>query len=90
MRKPGVEPQDRVVELPRHAVFAARGWVLGQLFDLTGDGIEPLVDFGDVARLMRRKLALGGCIHPVARRAGALRGACAAFPDGRVETLSAP
>jgi hypothetical protein len=46
--QPGIETGNRVVELARNRWLVV-GWLvewLRNLLDLTGDGIEPLVDFG--------------------------------------------
>jgi hypothetical protein len=58
---------------------------VGQLFDLAGDGIEALVDFGEVAGFARRQFTGGG------GRADPIPGrATGAFPDGRIHAFSAP
>ena len=62
LRQPRVEARDRVVQLPRHGRLVslravarrivARGGA-GNLVDLAGDRIQPLMDIGDVPGLLR-------------------------------------
>lgn len=76
LRQPCVEARDRFVQLPcdgglaaRH--FGAHGFAARQrlcnLFDLAGDGVEPLMDVGDLAAFpARHRLPL---LHAPIRRA---------------------
>src|SRR5262249_12480068 len=104
LRQPRIEPRNRVIELARDALIA-RGLAArhrpGNLVDLAGDGIEPLVDVGDLAA--RRELArlsiaeirwrgvADGRVEPVAQRqAGAARRSFGPFADGWIDAVNAP
>jgi len=67
LRQPRVEPRDRVVELARDALLA-RGVIAryraGDLFDLAGNRIEPLVNVGDVMALRQGVRRSGGVDAP--------------------------
>jgi hypothetical protein len=115
LRQPRIEARDRVVELPRHRGLAARCMAIaiaagclvagpGNLFDLAGDRVEPLVDVVDGAVL----LAVGGLprfvaaaeirgriadvgIEPVAQRhAGAARGRLGPLAHGWIDAVDTP
>ena len=89
LRQPGVEAGNGVVELAGHRRlgrhgfaarrFAARGG-LRNLLDLPGDGIQPLVDVGDVAAFP------GG--HRWALIAGIMGSGTDGFADGGIEPLT--
>ena len=114
LRQPRVEARDGVVQLSGDGRLAAHSVVAGRvvarrracdLLDLAGNGIQPLMNVGDIrafpARLCRwltkgltkvRKgeIANSG-IEPVAERhAGAARSGLGPLPNGRIDTLNAP
>ncbi len=62
LRQPRIEPRDGVIKLARHAgAFALRRGCLRHAFDLTGDGVEPVMDFADVGGIARfRRLVAQG------------------------------
>ncbi len=89
LRQPGVEPRDGVVQLAGDAGFAARR--LGarrviarrrarNLLDLAGNGVQPLVNVGDIAGFLARQHRLR---IRVAARTGR-RG----FADGGIEPVA--
>jgi hypothetical protein len=64
LRQPRVEARDRIVQLPRDTRLAADGVAAGRimercrtgdLLDLTGDGVQPLVNVGDIRVLLARR-----------------------------------
>jgi hypothetical protein len=104
LRQPGIEPRNRVIELSCDALLArgvAARYRLGNLVDLAGDGIEPLMDVGDiVARRGRARLAIAeirwgglanGRVEPVVQRhAGAARGGFGPLADGWIDAVNTP
>ncbi len=114
LRQPRVEARDGVVQLSGDGRLAAHRVVAGRVaarrracdfLDLAGNGIQPLMNVGDIrafpARLCRRltegcaKVWQGeitdGRIEPVAERhAGAARGGLGPLSDGWIDALNTP
>ena len=121
LRQPRVEARNGVVQLPGDALLGAgrlaarvslaariniTAWLgLGNLLDLAGDRIQPLMDIGDVAGFLARrhrsligrlaKIGWGrfadGGIEPVAQRhAGTPRGGLGPLADGWIDALNTP
>jgi hypothetical protein len=114
LRQPGIEPRNGVVELAGDGGLAARhlgahGFAarhrLRDLLDLAGDGVEPLMDVGDLAALpalhrlplllssaviRRARLADGGIEPIVERHAGAARRRLGPFADGGIDAVNTP
>ena len=114
LRQPRVEPRDRIAQLSRHRGLATRRVGARRLaarrrfrnlFDLPGDGVEPLVNVGDVAaclarhcrplvigrtKIRRRRIADGGVEPVVQRHAGAARRCLGPFPDGWIDAVNTP
>ena len=114
LRQPRVEPRDRIAQLSRHRGLASRRVGARRLaarrrfrnlFDLPGDGVEPLVNVGDVAaclarhcrplvigqtKIRRRRIADSGVEPVVQRHAGAARRCLGPLPDGWIDAVNTP
>src|SRR5947209_1376590 len=107
LRQPRIQARDGIVELPRDALlaagsFAARGGT-GNLFDLTGNRVKPLMDVGDIARffpargrlhrvaeIRRDGIANGGSEPVVQRHPGTTRRGLGPLAYGWIDSVNTP
>src|SRR6516162_5427981 len=100
LRQPRVKPRDGVVQLTGDTELlrgvVARGDTRN-LLDLAGDGIEPLVDVGNIAARLGRRTEIGrssvaeiGIDPLVERQACPARGGLGPLADGRINPLDIP